>query len=316
MHAAAVALLLVSAVLLSACIQETSDALDDTPSGDAATIKGAVVSDEIFPVVGANVSIEGGPSTMTEEGGRFAFEGIEPGQYRLSVAADGYEPATQEVSASPGEVVEVLLTVLGLAGESPYASTIVFEGFAACTFSAVYSAGSTSAYGVPCPFGETLIGTVVNVSDGWRAGVHEVAWESDEEMIAASSLTDGCQTGGPDGPDPCPYLGWGPSPLRIFARPNDAEYAAKFAIDGEATWPEGTHDSHVFTSYSGFFRSEVNQTAYPVCVVINNQFNVPEHWGCPFGIGYSTGLRFTIYHTTFYHDEPLELERFTAIPDQ
>jgi hypothetical protein len=102
----------------------------------------------------------------------------------------------------------------------------------------------------------------------------------------------------------------------VFARPNDAEYAAKFAIDGEETWPEGAHDSHVFASYSGYLRSEVNQTAYPVCVEINRQFNVPEHWGCPFGIGYSTGLRFTIYHTTFYHDEPLELERFTAIPDQ
>ncbi len=69
-------------------------------------------------------------------------------------------------------------------------------------------------------------------------------------------------------------------------------------------------------SYSGYFRSEVNETAYPACVMVNNQFNVPEHWGCPFGIGYSTGLRFTMYHTTFYVDAPPRLETFTAIPDQ
>lgn len=310
--------LMFAAVALSACTQAPDQPLaTDGDTGDATGVRGRVVSEEVFPVVGANVTIEDGPSTFTDEAGGFELLGVEPGHHTILVTAEGYEQTSEEVNVAAGSVVELFLTIAGLPGQAPYLETIIFEGFSACTFSAVYSAGPfPPLVGAPCPWGEPKTGTSVEVGAEWQAGVHEIAWETEEEMIFASSLVSSCQTGGPDGPDPCPYLGWGKSPIQVFARINDTDYAAKHAIDGEAMWHGGAHESHIFSSYSGFFREEINETAYPVCVAINNQFNVPEHWGCPFGVGYSTGLRFTMYHTTFYREAPPALETFTAIPDQ
>lgn len=305
------------AVIFSACVQGPDEPLDaPADDGGATGIRGTVVSEEVFPVRGANVSVEDGPWNRTDAEGQFELLGLDPGRYRIDVAAEGYEPTSEDVNVAAGSVVEVMITVTGLPGEAPYLETIIYEGFSACTFSAVYSAGPFPPIGgAPCPFGERKTGTSVEVGAEWRAGVHEMAWETEEEMIFASSLADSCQTNSQE-TDPCPFLGWGKSPIRVFARINDTEYASQHALDGEATWHAGAHTSYIFASYSGYFRGEINETAYPVCVEINRQFNVPEHWGCPFGVGYSTGLRFTMYHTTFYREAPPALETFTAIPDQ
>lgn len=305
------------AVVFSACVQGPEQPLD-APGGDedATGIRGTIVSEEVFPVRGANVSVEDGPWNLTDAEGQFEILGLDPGRYRIDVTADGYEPASEEVNVAAGSVVELFLTVTGLPGQAPYLETFIYEGFSACTFSAVYSAGPFPPVGdTPCPFGEQRTATSVEVGAEWRAGVHEMSWEAEEEMIMASSLTDNCGTNGQE-TDPCPFMGWGQSPVRVFARINDTEYAAQHALDGETTWSAGAHVSHLLASYSGYFGTEINQTAYPACVVINNQFNLPEHWGCPWGVGYSTGLRFTMYHTTFYREAPPALEAFTAIPDQ
>lgn len=315
MRLATLSVLAVLSLIVSACVQAPEEALETPAAGEGgATLLGVVVSEEVFPVRGANVSIADGPSTLTDEEGRFSFTGLEPGRVTVIVSAVGYEPAEQEVSLSAGSTLEITFELTGVAGEAPYLTTIIYEGYLACSMSAVYSAQQVPWF-TDCPFGDSKTGTSVNATEDWRAGVHEMAWETSEEMIFASSLADSCITGA-EGPDPCPHLSWGPSPIQAFARIEDSEYAAQYALDGEATWPEGEHTSHIFAGYSGFFRSEINETAYPACVVINNQFNIPEHWGCPFGVGYTTGLRFTMYHTTFYLEEPPALEQFTAIPDQ
>ncbi|MBI2077519.1 MAG: hypothetical protein HYT80_03985, partial [Euryarchaeota archaeon] len=242
-----------------------------------------------------------------------------------NVTADGYESATHEVEVLPGGFHEVRIALKGVPGKSPYVLTIPYEGYSVCQFSAVYSAGwpSLGPLGSPCPLGTPKIRQKVEVGPDWAGGVHEMAWATSEEMIFASHVrtasrpdtAPGCQTSGSTH-DWCPSMVWGKSPLKIVARPEDAAYAKKYAIDGKEMWPYGNYTSHIFTSYSGYLRSEINNTAYPVCVQVNRQFSVPEHWGCPFGIGVALGIRFQFYHTTFYLAVPLDLDGYSARPDK
>lgn len=303
-------------------------ATDSVPSGldvavdTGAGLRGLVVSDELFPVAEAQVAVKDGPSTFTDAAGRFELTNLHPGTQTLNVTAEGYEPATQEAEVPLEGLAEVQILLKGIPGKSPYFTTIIFEGFDACSISLVYSAGGYAPYGpVPCPFGQRKAVLKTEVGPEWRAGVHEMVWKTSEEMIFASSVSTSkrpgvasCTTSG-SSHTWCPALIWGRSPQRIFARINDTAYAAKYAIDKKETWPEGNYTSYIFESYSGYFRTEINGTFYPACVFINNQFNVPPHWGCPFGVGTSLGIRFQFYHTTFYQQAPLRLEAFTALPD-
>ena len=301
-----------------------ADSLSDEPTLDVSdgvgVILGVVLSEELFPVVGGTVSVADGPSVQTNDAGRFELTDVLAGLRTLNVSADGYESKTHEVEVVAGGVHEVRLSLKGLPGESPYMLTIPYEGYSICSFSAVYSAGWPVA---GCALGERKTLLKVEVAAGWAGGVHEMVWPSNEEMIFASHVRTverpdagpGCQTSGSTH-DWCPAMVWGKSPLRIVARPEDAAYAKKYAIDGKEMWPQGNYTSHVFTSYSGYLRGEINGTAYPACVIVNRQFNVPEHWGCPFGVGVALGIRFQFYHTTFYLLAPLNLDAFSARPDK
>ena len=312
---------LVALTVVAGCVGGVGSPADEAAafSVDNGFVTGVVFSDELFPVAGAVVSIVDGPIATTNDVGEFELGGVLAGDQTLNVTREGYEPLLREIEVRPGEVLELRLELKGIPGQSPYVLTIPYEGFSVCAFSIVYSAGPTDP--VPCPFG-TRKGTMkVEVGADWRAGVHEMTWKTTEEMIFASSVATSerpglasCQTSGTTH-SWCPAMIWGRNPQRIFARPLDPVYAKKYAIDGKEMWPEGGHTSFIFTSYSGYLRTEVNATAYPACVQINRQFNVPEHWGCPFGIGYAIGIRFQFYHTTFYLEAPLKLEEFSALPD-
>lgn len=323
----AIVLLFGFVVLVSGCIADSAAEDEDigrdgTPGSGPNTMEaggsgivGRVISDELFPVIGATIQLVDGPSTTTDDEGAFVLNGVAPGEQTLDVTATGYEPLLHEVDVLSEGYAEVQLTMIGIPGQAPYVSTYIFEGFDACSFSAVYSAGPLMN---PCPFGESVGTYHVEVGPGWQAGVHEMIWQSAEEMIFSSLIGEdaNCQTSGTSW-DPCAALLSGRSPLRVFAQPLDFEYAAQHAINPTVVWPEGNHTSTISSGYSGFARQEINNTANPVCLEINRQFSVPESWGCPFGVGVSLGTRFDMYHTTFYFQgSPGPLEEFTAAPDQ
>lgn len=307
----ALACLVVGSLVTAGCAGDSAAPLEDSASAEAdALVKGRVVSDEIFPVADALVQAVGGQSTTTDEHGNFELA-VAPGSVVLNVTAEGYLPLTEEVNVSPGGAVEVLLLLEGIAGAAPYAETLIFEGIIACGWAIVYGAGWYNF--TPCPSGDNKDSFRVEVGAEWRAGVHEITWETSDEMLLASSLVGTC-AGGAD-PDPCPGIVAGKDPLRILARPEDPEYAKQYAVDGQATWPEGKHESYILTAYNGMYRSEINQTLYPACSAVNGLIGSPPEWGCPFGVGVTFDLRYDVYHTTFYRDEPVNVETFTAIPD-
>lgn len=309
---------------LAGCVGSTAEDFavpEGAGDGDGAVVSGLVISEELFPVPDALVTLGELPPAYTDTGGRFEFFDVPVGgTYALAVNATGYEPYSQDLEVV-GSLTDLQIPLKGLPGESPYATTTLFTGWDACGISLVYSAG-TFPSGSSCPFGQPKKVLKVEVGPHWRAGVHELSWKTSESMIFASSVsTDerpqpaSCTTSG-SSHTWCPALIWGKTPLRIFARPNDTEYAAKYAIDQKETWPGGeNYTSYIFASYSGYGQQEINRTFYNQCVIINRQFNVPENWGCPFGVGYSTGFRIEFFHTTFYLAAPLRLEEFTAMPD-
>lgn len=305
--------LAIVAFLLSGCVEGSRGTLEAAPDLDDQTgLRGRVVSDEIFPVVGATVSAKDGPNTTTDEGGAFTLLGLSPGPVTIRVEAVGYEPREEALDVLAGTFVDITITLIGIPGQSPYASTLIFNGFIGCGWAIIFGAGWYTF--TPCPFGANADRFEVEVGPDWRAGVHEMTWRTSEEMLLASSLVGTC-AGGPN-PDPCPAVVSGKNPLKVVARPQDPAYAAKHAVDGKVTWPEGNHTSFLLTAYTGHYRTEINQTLYPACVAVNTAVGSPPEWGCPFGLGLTTSLRSELYHTTFYLQEPPQLESYSALPDQ
>ena len=331
MNRTVAATLLVAVLLGSGCVGGDGDSSRGALSGGVADgssgVRGSVISDELFPVIGANVSTADGRTATTDTAGTFELA-LPPGEHELNVTAEGYEPATLAVEVLADVFVEVRVLMTGIPGKAPYRRSFTHIGFDACNAAFVYSAGPFP--GGPCPFGTPSIRYRVEVAKEWAAGVHELDWLTSEQMAFASAVStsnrshglnrDGCAfttVNGQTAYDWCPALIFGKAPLRIFARPNDTGYAKQFSINGRETWPGGeNYTSRIFSSYAGYGRQEINGTFYPVCSEVNAQVGFPRSWGCPFGVGYSTGVRITYYHTTFYLQPPAgRLEDFSAMPD-
>ena len=276
---------------------------------ETAILAGVVTSDELFPVPGATILVNGQPAATSDESGSFEIAGFEVGTYRVNVSAEGYEATEKEVEINGPGVLEQRFELRGIPGQSPYVATYIKVGFNACTHTAVYSSGNN--FGANCPFGPSNTSLKVEVLPPWRYGVYEMEWQAAEEMIFTSTHTPrGCLTS-----DPCYGMLVGHSPLRQWARPQDPATSAEFSIDGKKMYPEGNHTHYISGGYSGFFRTEINETFNPVCLQVNRANNIPDRMGCPFGVGVSTGIRFTIYHSTFYYAEPLDVETWSARPD-
>ncbi len=305
---------LLLATMLSGCVGSGSQT--NAPASftdETGLLQGRVVSDEIFPVVGATVTTTEGLVAVTDGAGRFEVGSLAPGTVTFTVEATGYEPVEQSVEILAASVTDVTVTLIGIPGEAPYVSTFIFTGFIGCGWAIIFGAGWHTF--TPCPAGANADRFKIEVGPDWGAGVHEMTWETPEEMLLASSMVETCANSAA-GVDPCPALVSGKSPLKIIARPEDPEYAKKHSIDGTVMWPAGNYTSYLLTAYRGHYRTEINSTLYPACAVVNTVVGSPPEWGCPFGLGATTGLRSTLFHTTFYRQEPPELEGYSAIPDQ
>lgn len=92
------------------------------------TVAGRVVDETGGVLVGADVRLEGDligapRTTVTDERGRFRFEGVPAGPYRLTVRAPGFGPKTR--TANPGDrgLVEISVEPSGLSEEITVAAT-------------------------------------------------------------------------------------------------------------------------------------------------------------------------------------------------
>lgn len=90
----------------------------DPPTADLSTgaISGRVVDDEVRPIPKADVVLaETKAETKTDEEGKFTFNDLQPGTFRILVQKLGYESAGVKVDVKPGEVVEAKIVLKPIA---------------------------------------------------------------------------------------------------------------------------------------------------------------------------------------------------------
>lgn len=137
--------LLAAAVLLAGCVAGTSEesAGPDSGAGPASpapaaqvnestgSIAGLVQDPEGLPLAGVTVTVvETLASARSDAEGRFTFNGIEPGSYRLIGERLGYEDAASAVKVAADEVAEVSLTLVPVAvAQDPYHDSVVSTAY-------------------------------------------------------------------------------------------------------------------------------------------------------------------------------------------
>jgi hypothetical protein len=85
-----------------------------------------VVDDESLPIAGANVGIvETNAQTSTDPAGRFTFNELEPGTYRVIVERLGFEGTARKTDVVAGEVTDVSISLKTLnVDDVPYYTLI------------------------------------------------------------------------------------------------------------------------------------------------------------------------------------------------
>jgi hypothetical protein len=281
------------------------------------TLRGTVLSEELFPVEGAVVSVGDVANATTGADGSFEVLGLEAGEYRVLAQAIGFISQARTVTIGDGAVAEVQFLLAIAPIQMPYRELLLFEGYEVCSLTLGVFVFAPPQ--IPCTE-ERTSQYVVQLNESWRYLVVEMDWETTDSMwlIMVPEENEGCNTG-------APHWCWnqiGTAPIRIEGGPNDTAHARQYALDGESVLPEGSLGVEIDTTYGGRFRDEVNGTFGDQCnLVISTALGaVGQQWnpnlGCGLGYGYSTGVRFTYYVSIFHWEPPASPEAYTAIPDQ
>ncbi|HLE47480.1 MAG TPA: carboxypeptidase-like regulatory domain-containing protein [Candidatus Thermoplasmatota archaeon] len=139
-HAPSV-IVLVAVATLAGCVSEgkapaaarssePAPAAEPVVALDTGSITGVVVSDEEQPISAARVAvIETKNGTETDAGGRFTFNGLQPGAYGIIVEALGFASASRKVDVKGGEVSEQRFVLETLSYAEPYIESRKFAAY-------------------------------------------------------------------------------------------------------------------------------------------------------------------------------------------
>jgi hypothetical protein len=123
------------ALLLAGCAADSGGPSGDAPA-DAAlgTLRGLVVDAAIRPLAGADVTVQpGGLNATTGDDGAFAFAGLAPSEYRVSVERKGYIGATATARVEAGDAGAPVQFVLeALPDTVRYVDLYKFDGLFEC----------------------------------------------------------------------------------------------------------------------------------------------------------------------------------------
>lgn len=132
---------------LAGCISDDDDVgpkddedPDANPTEETGSIEGETITADLETVKGASVALidaDGGlaASTQSSEKGSFVINGVEPGKYRIQVAAICCKASAQHVEVTANEVTKVSFQLDGLTNrdlQSPEVVEKEWDGFIAC----------------------------------------------------------------------------------------------------------------------------------------------------------------------------------------
>lgn len=304
-------LILGAAVALAGCV--SSDAVELThttraPEDESATVvTGTVLNAELAAIPGALVQLDKEPPVTTDGAGKFRIP-TTAGEHMVTVQAIGYVSMGRSVTVVEGSAVDVQFTLEALEIIVPYKTIEIFDGYDICSYATPTNVGTAPS---PCPLGEPKNVIPFELKDSWRYFVVELAWETQNSFwVSINTPGEGCLNTAP-----CPGVEIGDSPVRIDGAPNSTSIAERWALDGKKMYPHGAQKLAISNLYAGEGRELLNDTLSSQCGTVYGAAGIAPRMGCPLGVGYSTGIRFQEYVTTFHWEAPAKPMEFSALPD-
>lgn len=293
------AALLATALLLAGCTggdgaegptDEDFDGLGLQATDTTGVLRGVVVDAAVRPM--ANVAIAlAGPTqatATTTADGLFGFDGLQPGTYFLTATKPGYQATQQSAEVVAGVVdppiVKMLLEVDP--ANTPYVSTLVFDGFIECSGSFVaFGLAACSTAGLPND--RFIEYYTLDRPPQWVQS--EMSWESTQAVSPELDLVYSA-----DGGDVLltNYAeDWGPSPLLVVANETLA-----------AQWKLGNGTDLNLR----VFNQPIQGTETGDPVNGDDCMDRPVLGGCTTGVGFTLQQQFSIVTNVFYGFTPDE----------
>ncbi len=258
-------------------------------TAETGSLTGAVTSDLFEPLAGARVLLlEPGLETRVAKNGFFTLNDVPPGDYTAGFEADGYQPLSRRIGIAAGEVTQIRVQLIPLAGQEPWAEQIERTGQITQGVNwylapppnnqcVSLSCGGLTGNGVYSSF-------KVNASEDVKTHVVEVVWTPAGLLGENMQMSYRC----PDQGNPCTVGAPGrTSPLLV-----------RRDLIG---WDPGENNTN---RWAGDWTANI-ATSWGL-------LGTGELAGVDIGLAYEQ--KFTWYITLFHH-EPAP-EGFSSIPDQ
>lgn len=277
-------------------------------------IDGRVVDLSLLPVPNATVSLreprpEGAElgATTTAEDGRFVFDLLEPGSYRVTAAKPGFANTTHLAGVVAGEATPIRLILGEVPSDEPFVSLQIQAGIISCGWAIVAASGVCLPYQTEPVFGPFKIELYWAFPVGHQAAVSESDWQPRSQVMRHFFFRDETQDRVTDGD----WMGdaMGPAILRKEFQPGviPSSFTSNF---GEATpFPPSEQNFTLLsiTYYDGSYQQELQQLGGPACA-----YTIVGY--CT-GVGVTFQQRYTQYLTIFVNQVPDAIEAYSAVPD-
>lgn len=211
--------LLAVAFVLAGC---TGDSDQGPPVPTTGAIRGFVLTEALAGIPGANVTLAGNQTIVTDLAGSFVFGNLTPGLYVLEAEAPTYLGRQTTVEVQAGNTTEARLVMPVNASAQAFHQTFTFEGFV----EAHGGSNSPELGACRCEFDVPLDGT-------WLTIIVEAAWADTVSPVVASTEFLWSVAAGPVSAN-----GTGPSPLlgRVDANLTDGTASAVVRVEPDSDW--------------------------------------------------------------------------------
>lgn len=277
-------------------------------SDETSLISGLVTDEELNPLAGVTVVLDGAEIRTTQEDGTFRFDNVAPGEYLVAASLPNHEAAQRIVQATAGEISRANFQLLSLARANAYFEIFQGTGMTDCDVAirGVTSSNSTYAYGCAySSYAGVALSEPVNFETGPITGVvgywAETTWSSSQPFGAAMVVQ------------------WLLQSKRVV---NVADYA-------DPDWRTTPSNWHTIEAISPIVlripieevRAATDPNGQLVCQADDKCFLISGHWAAagalgpdyPVDFGITYQQRFDEYLTVFHGGEfP---QSFTALPD-
>jgi hypothetical protein len=165
----------------------------DGPGERGERVEGVVVSAAIVPLEGVALAlVPGGRAAVSDAGGRFAFDGVAPGEYFVAATRPGYIPAQAVVLVEDGRPPPLVQLVMDADRSlSPYVEGHAYRGYLDVSFRLGPAAGSGGGI-----FGEPALGTWYTVASRLPDWVQaEMVWSASQGLARNMLLSVSPQNG-------------------------------------------------------------------------------------------------------------------------